>query len=110
MDTKILKSLLIIVISFSLGCICTTSIIRINENRTIVSDTIQENIELEIGGVYTWIKFLDEEDPFSEPWIDTIKILNIKNGYAEFIYINYAWSDIKNSYKIKHFNNLKRIK
>lgn len=59
-------------------------------------------IKFDIGDTLLIDNTIDKEDPFDEADIDTVKVLNIKNGYIQYqdIHRNFPMSS-----KIKYFIN-----
>ena len=63
--------------------------------------------EIEIGDTYLKSFYWDSEDPFEDLNIDTVKVIDIKDGYVKYSF-NCGDTPIYGSAEIKYFRDMIR--
>lgn len=70
-----------------------------------ISPLKNQEIEVKAGERYLYSLDYDNEDPFEEIRVDTVKVIGIKNGYVQWEYKN----GIRLSCKLKYFKHWTRV-
>ncbi len=67
---------------------------------------LNRNKNVEIGDVYLYSHDWDEEDPFAKIEIDTVRVIDVKDGYVKWLYkLSEKDSSFYLSGKLKYFKH-----
>lgn len=87
-------------------CLLTTIIICVCVLRSVYDNTYIYKGDISIGETYLVSFDWDNEDPFREARIDTLRVLDMDRGFVKIEYFNGHMSSIKSSVSEKVFRRI----